>query len=190
MRVVVTGATGFIGRATLDPLLAAGCEVHAITSRAAPDDGPTGVVWHVLDLLQDGAAGRLLGEIEPAQLLHLAWYATPGLFWRAPENLDWLAASVKLLRAFAECGGSRAVIAGSCAEYAWEDVTHCDETRTPTRPATLYGAAKHALQVAALGLRRTGGAVVRLGSGVLRVRARRAPRAPRLLGRDGARRWA
>lgn len=148
-RVVVTGATGFIGRATLEPLLAAGFEVHAVTSRAAPHEAPAAVVWHVADLLQDGTAERLMREIEPTELLHLAWYATPGRFWQAPENLAWLAASVRLLRAFAECGGNRLVIAGSCAEYAWEDVTHCDETRTPTRPATLYGAAKHALHVVA-----------------------------------------
>jgi nucleoside-diphosphate-sugar epimerase len=148
-RVVVTGATGFIGRGTLEPLLAAGFEVHAMTSRAVPDDTPAAVVWHVADLMQAESTRRLLRQIEPVELLHLAWYAKPGRFWRAPENLDWLAASVTLLQAFAECGGQRAVIAGSCAEYAWEDCTHCDERTTPTRPSTLYGAAKHALHVVA-----------------------------------------
>jgi nucleoside-diphosphate-sugar epimerase len=148
-RVLVTGASGFIGHHTLEPLLAAGFEVHAVTSRAAPQDTPAGVVWHVADLLREEDRRRLLAQLQPAALLHLAWYATPGRFWRAPENLDWLAASVKLLQAFGEYGGSRAVIAGTCAEYAWEDRTHCDERTTPTRPATLYGAAKHALHVVA-----------------------------------------
>ena len=56
----------------------------------------------------------------PTHLLHLAWYAEPGLFWRSPENLRWVEASLRLLRAFAEHGGQRAVMAGSCAEYAWQ----------------------------------------------------------------------
>jgi nucleoside-diphosphate-sugar epimerase len=37
-------------------------------------------------------------------------------------------------------------MAGSRAEYDWRD-GDCSETLTPTNPATLYGAAKHALQV-------------------------------------------
>jgi nucleoside-diphosphate-sugar epimerase len=51
-----------------------------------------------------------------------------------------------LLRAFAEAGGERLVVAGTCAEYRWETETHCVERVTPTEPATLYGAAKLGLQ--------------------------------------------
>ncbi len=143
-RVLVTGATGFIGRGTLKPLLDAGLEVHATSSRGAPTGAPGEVQWHVADLLAEGTASEV-AAIGATHLLHLAWYAEPGRFWRAPANLDWVGASLRLIRAFAEAGGRRIVIAGSCAEYEWADDTVCVENLTPTRPATLYGTAKHAL---------------------------------------------
>ncbi|HTA12138.1 MAG TPA: NAD(P)-dependent oxidoreductase [Solirubrobacteraceae bacterium] len=171
-RVLVTGAAGFIGRHTLRPLLASGYEVHAVSSRAVggattePD-----LHWHHTDLLAPEGPERLVRAVEPTHLLHLAWYTLTGAFWTAPVNLEWVDASLRLLRAFGECAGRRAVLAGTCTEYAWERLTHCIEERPvpardrareevtafaawgryPTRvcPATLYGAAKHALHVVA-----------------------------------------
>ena len=148
-RVLVTGASGFIGRATLAPLLAGGFEVHAVTTQAQEPEAPPGVHWQRADLLSEGAAGGLVERVAPTHLLHLAWYAEPGAFWHSEENLRWLEASLRLLRAFANHGGQRAVLAGSCAEYAWKEHVRCVERETPCEPATLYGASKHALHVVA-----------------------------------------
>ena len=144
-RVLVTGAGGFIGRGSLAPLLARGLEVHAVTSLRPPTDAPAGVRWHRADLLSERAAETLVADVSPTHLLHLAWFAQPGAFWRSPENLRWVEASLRLLRAFAGHGGRRVVIAGTCAEYEWADRTVCSEAVTPRRPATLYGTSKHAL---------------------------------------------
>jgi dTDP-L-rhamnose 4-epimerase len=38
-------------------------------------------------------------------LLHLAWYAEPGQYWDSPRNLDWVGASLNLVRTFVEAGG-------------------------------------------------------------------------------------
>jgi len=171
-RVLVTGATGFIGTHTLAPLLSAGLEVHALSARPAaaklPREVAKEVSWHRADLLVPQAASRLLSEVRPSHLLHLAWFTRPGAFWSAPENLDWVAASLALLRAFGEYGGRRAVLAGTCAEYSWGRHTHCVEdiaTRrgTPTCPATLYGAAKHGLHVVAEGWARQAGVALAWG---------------------------
>jgi len=148
-RVVVTGATGFIGRGTLSPLLAAGLEVHAVTSRTPPAATPAGVHWHLADLLDPPVADALMAAIAPSHLLHLAWYAQPGAFWTSPENLRWVEASLRLLRSFADNGGQRATIGGTCAEYEWGHHTVCREATTPCLPATLYGTSKHALRLIA-----------------------------------------
>jgi nucleoside-diphosphate-sugar epimerase len=148
-RVLVTGASGFIGQGTLAPLLAAGFEVHAVTARGRDGDALAGVRWERADLLSPSGADELMRRVEPTHLLHLAWYAEPGAFWESVENLRWLEASLRVFRAFAERGGQRAVFAGSCAEYAWADRVHCIESETPCRPATLYGTTKHALRLVA-----------------------------------------
>ena len=135
-RVLVTGGSGFIGRQTLAPLRARGHEVHAPRAQEA-------------DLLAPGAAERLVEAQRPTHLLHLAWDARPGLYWTSTDNVAWVEASLRLLRAFAAAGGRRAVFAGTCAEYRWSDSVHCVEASTPLEPATLYGAAKHGLHVVA-----------------------------------------
>jgi len=141
-RVLVTGATGFIGRQALTPLLGAGHEVHAISTTDAPAWSPPGVVWHRSDLLSDPAGAVI--AVRPQRLLHLAWYTAHGSFWTSPENLRWVAATLELTRAFAAAGGERLVAAGSCAEYEWGLQGPCVERVTPLRAATLYGACKDA----------------------------------------------
>lgn len=142
-RVLLTGAGGFIGRHCLPVLRNAGFEIHAL-SRAGHETGYE-VQWHAVNLFEDGAAERLLAEVRPTHLLHLAWYAEPGRYWSAPENFQWVRASLALLHAFATQGGQRVVMAGTCAEYDWR-YGWCSENVTPLTPATVYGTCKHSLQ--------------------------------------------
>lgn len=139
-RVLVTGANGFIGRHSLAPLAALGYEVHAVSSRAFPT-AASPASWHHADLLDPSAVAPLVRLVRPTHLLHLAWDVTPGRYWTSPENLRWLDAGRRLVDAFTAAGGSRLTLAGTCAEYAWDDGV-CREAVTPLRPATLYGRSK------------------------------------------------
>lgn len=143
-RVLVTGASGFIGRHALAPLRERGFEVHAVCRHRLCEG--EGVVWHETDLLAPDRAAELLERVRPAHLLHLAWYAVPGLYWTSSENARWLEASLDLVRSFARHGGRRLVVAGSCAEYDWRSDGTCDERTTPLLPSTPYGKAKLELQ--------------------------------------------
>ena len=144
-KVLVTGAAGFIGSHALPPLVTRGFEVHAVSR--TPRSGPDGVRWHRADLLDHASSARLLDTVRPSHLLHLAWITERNTFWRSLANLDWLAASLALVRNFAVAGGERIVGAGSCAEYDWRrlDAAPCRERHTPCAPHTLYGQATHAL---------------------------------------------
>jgi nucleoside-diphosphate-sugar epimerase len=142
-RVLLTGAGGFIGSHCIEPLVARGYEVHAV-SRVPRTGDVRGATWHVADLLAPGAAAALVDAVKPTHLLHLAWYVVPGKLITAPENFDWVTASLQLVRRFAEAGGQRAAVCGSGYEYDWNH-GYCTEGLTPCVPDTVYGACKHAL---------------------------------------------
>jgi nucleoside-diphosphate-sugar epimerase len=145
-RVLVTGARGFIGGRAIALLAERGHEVHAVSRSPGP---PTDrITWHTADLLDAAATTILARTVNATHLLHLAWYAVPGLFWTSPENDRWVPATDQLLAAFLACGGERAVMAGTCAEYRW-DGEPLDERRSAIDPATPYGRCKDTARRAA-----------------------------------------
>lgn len=144
-RVLVTGASGFVGRHVICALTARGSyEVHAVSSKG-PLASNANCTWHTANLLDIMQAGELLRTVLPTHVLHLAWCTSPGEYWASSENLAWVQASLELLQRFQEYGGQRIVMAGTCAEYDWS-YGYCSEFVTPIRPSTPYGACKHALQ--------------------------------------------
>jgi nucleoside-diphosphate-sugar epimerase len=142
-RLLFTGAGGFIGRRAVPYLLERGFEVHAVDVR--PLELP-GCSVHTANLLDASEAHRVIEEVRPTHLLHLAWYVEHGKFWTSLDNTRWVEASIALLREFGASGGERVLTAGTCAEYETGHAL-CIEDETPCRPATLYGASKYALSV-------------------------------------------
>jgi nucleoside-diphosphate-sugar epimerase len=154
-RVLVSGAGGFIGRWSVPALHRLDYEVHAVlsgrTTRGIPDQ-LHGATIHIADLLDGARVDELVSQVQPTHLLHFAWIATPGVYWDSPDNFRWLSASERLLRAFRQNGGRRAMMAGSCAEYDWSRVGVCDEKDSPlaneSAALSAYAECKIALQKA------------------------------------------
>lgn len=142
-KVLLTGASGFVGRHCIPLLIEQGFEVHAVSQQR--QSSSASLRWHEINLLQEGAAGSLIEAVQPTHLLHFAWNAKPGHYWTAVDNFQWVRSSLDLLHSFAESGGQRVVMAGSCAEYDW-DYGWCNENKTPLKPQTVYGTCKHSLQ--------------------------------------------
>jgi nucleoside-diphosphate-sugar epimerase len=89
-----------------------------------------------------------MDSICPTHLLHFAWYTEPATYWSAPENVQWLHASLNLVQEFSAGGGKRMVGAGTCAEYDWR-FGYCSEEITPLKPQSLYGISKQSCQIMA-----------------------------------------
>ncbi len=146
MRVLLTGASGFIGTHCLRRLAAEDCEIHAVNRTGAGEHAER-VIWHAADLRDPGVAVALIEAIRPSHLLHCAWVATPRVYGHSPENLAWLQSGAALAFAFGAHGGVRFVGVGSSAEYDPGD-RPCLEDETPIRPATIYGKCKAACWLA------------------------------------------
>jgi nucleoside-diphosphate-sugar epimerase len=140
-RVLVTGASGFVGRPTVAALAEKFDEIHA--AARTPGDA-RGAQWHAVDLLEPGSAAALVDEVRPTHLVHLAWVAGPG-YASSPDNERWVAASGELLDRFAAAGGRRGVVAGTCAEYDWSAPGPLREDAR-LGPASAYARAKDALR--------------------------------------------
>lgn len=143
--VLLTGSTGFVGSYTIPQLLKKGYTVHAVTSKSETPKSDENLIWHTANLLDSDETENLLKTVCPTHLLHFAWYVEHGKFWTSTENVAWVYRSFELLKSFAENGGKRAVLIGSCTEYDWTIGDFCDENETPLKPSTLYGAAKRSL---------------------------------------------
>lgn len=139
MRVLLTGASGFIGSHVLRALQQHGIETVAV-GRSQPH---ASVEFIDADLLSFSDFTLLLNQARATHLLHLAWYAEHGKYWTSPLNLRWVEATTRLVEAFCIAGGQQVVVAGTCAEYDWT-YGYCREDTTPLNSATLYGAAKDA----------------------------------------------
>ena len=149
-RILLTGASGFIGQHAAQSLVASGFSVFASTRQAQDSRNLTpNIEWIEADLLEPSGASRLVRSARCATLLHLGWDVSPG-FWTATSNLDWLAASLWLAKVFRESGGQRIVIAGTCAEYDWSaksaQTKNLNENTDRFCPATLYAQSKLSLR--------------------------------------------
>lgn len=141
MKVLITGANGFLGRYILNSLRRHGINTVMFGRRRPPDSAFADFIE--ADLLDTSNFVSSVRDSEATHLLHLAWYTEHGKYWTSPLNLRWIETSVRLVEAFCEAGGHQVVVAGTCAEYDWS-YGYCKEDCTPLNPATFYGTAKDA----------------------------------------------
>jgi dTDP-6-deoxy-L-talose 4-dehydrogenase (NAD+) len=76
-------------------------------------------------------------------VIHLAWFVEPGLYLESPKNIDCLIGSLNLAKGAYQAGVKRYVGIGTCFEYDLsEGLLSID---TPLKPITMYANTKTAL---------------------------------------------
>lgn len=144
--VLLTGATGFVGRQILASLLTRSLSVrlvvrtgsqhliemnNQIESVVVSDD----LFAEDLDWWEDVCRGV-------DTIIHAAWYTEPGIYLQSPKNIECLVGTLIMGRAAASAGVRRFFGVGTCFEY---DLTSGYlSADTPLKPLTLYAATKAA----------------------------------------------
>lgn len=147
MRILVTGATGFLGSAFSRLALTHG---HAIGGMMLPTEVPpphvpvTDRMKWIQGMLAD-LPWREIESFRPDACVHFAWIATPGVYLESPENERHLEWSLTLARRLKGIGLSQFIGVGTCIEYKITDAP-LHEERTPVDPTTLYSRCKNALR--------------------------------------------
>lgn len=158
MRVLVTGASGFIGLNLVETLLAQGDDVIGLDGRPPPPrfaDCP----FHEIDVRERGSLDRVLETEKPQAVVHAA-ALTPG---RDTERRR-MAATVEVnvlgtahvLEAAARAGCARVLYLSSAAVYGMSEDPVLGEQSVPS-PRSLYGITKLAAEQLALRYREIAG---------------------------------
>ena len=153
MRVLITGITGFVGGHLAERLVAeGGHEIAGLSRRAEwPAD-----LRHLesqakligADLLDEPALGRVLAEVRPEWIFHLAGYAKTGQSYREPDACwrDNLDGTRVLYRAIENSGlRPRILFASTGLVYGDPDPGRIDlDEAAALKPASPYAASKAA----------------------------------------------
>ena len=144
--ILLTGATGFVGRHVLRALNESGARVRLVVRHgnwgqlSGLECIETVVTTH--DLFAESADewAKICKGIDT--IVHVAWYAEPGLYLESPKNLDCLVGTLNLTKGAIKAGVRRFVGIGTCFEY---DLSFGRlAITTPLKPLTPYAVAKAA----------------------------------------------
>ncbi|MGJ7516008.1 NAD-dependent epimerase/dehydratase family protein [Pseudomonas baetica] len=146
MKVLVTGATGFVGRHLVAALLARGCQVRAVARNAGTAAGLpwiNAVEFIAADIHADDLDVAALTEGVDA-LAHLAWPGLPN--YQALFHFEHnLMADYRFIKRAVEAGVPQVLVTGTCFEYGMQSGPLTEQTEP--RPANPYGLAKNTLRL-------------------------------------------
>lgn len=140
MKILVTGANGYIGRHVVKSLLKRDVEVIACDLHTNDvDDRAKKIDFNLFDL-PDGNIFEALGC--PDVCLHMAW--RNGFVHNSPTQMGDLSSHYKFLTAMIDGGLKQLAVMGTMHEIGyWEGAI---DENTPCNPSSMYGIAKDSLR--------------------------------------------
>jgi UDP-glucose 4-epimerase len=148
LKILVTGASGFLGGAVARAAKAKGYDVLGVgRQQFCPPLATFGVSYQALDISDDAALERYLETKKPDIIVHAGWNGVAGRYKDQDVQYANIVPTCRLIELGAEYGLSKFIGIGSQAEYGQYEGPIAEDA--PTNPTTLYGAAKLAASVLA-----------------------------------------
>jgi dTDP-6-deoxy-L-talose 4-dehydrogenase (NAD+) len=143
-RILLTGATGFVGYQVAQQLLEKGHDLTCVIRAGSQNrlDGLPVETVTTKDLFSETPKWWQRTCAGMDTVIHLAWYAEPGNYLSSERNLDCLSGTLSLARGASQAGIRRLVGVGTCFEYDLRE-GHVS-VDTPLAPKTIYAATKAA----------------------------------------------
>jgi len=142
VKVLVTGASGFIGSRLIPRLLEAGHELTLLSRREF-----VGIGYRNLEAIISSPDQwpRTLEKRSFDACVHLAWIATPGLYLTSAENESLAETTTALAETLFKGGLKHFIATGTCIEYAsgLGEGVRCIENETSVNPVFPYAIAKN-----------------------------------------------
>jgi nucleoside-diphosphate-sugar epimerase len=146
MKILLTGAGGFIGAAFARLALLRGHQIAGLTRSAPSPVRGENLVWIRGSL--EAPPWEEIKAFAPEVCVHSAWITAPGVYLGSPENDRLLEASSAFLPRVAGLGAKRVVSLGTCIEYRiGNEPKPLSEATTPLEPATTYARCKNELRL-------------------------------------------
>ena len=138
MKILVTGANGYLGQGVVKALLDRGQEVIAVDFKT--DFVDRRAIKYVCNLFEIEDPFRTFEE--PDVIVHMAW--RDGFRHDSLNHMNDLANHYHFLSRMIQAGISQVVVLGSMHEVGFFEGSINEDT--PTNPQSLYGIAKNALR--------------------------------------------
>jgi dTDP-6-deoxy-L-talose 4-dehydrogenase (NAD+) len=146
-KILITGATGFVGKQIMKSFAGSDVELFPVV-RVGKEDlvsklpNVSGII-STFDLFSEN---EFWWENQCSGIdivIHAAWYAVPGQYLQATQNMDCLYGSLSLAKGAVNAGVKKFLGIGTCFEY---ELSHeLLSVETPLNPLTPYAAAKASL---------------------------------------------
>jgi UDP-glucose 4-epimerase len=150
MRILVTGAAGFMGSHLVDDLLKMGHEVHSVDdlSGGYSENVNSKAIFKQLDLRERKETQKYIEEIKPEIIFHLAADATEGRSQFTPINCterNYMAYLNVLVPAI-KSGLKKMILTSSMSVYGSQKSPFSEDM--DTKPDDIYGISKAAMEQA------------------------------------------
>lgn len=153
--ILITGATGFIGKRVIRIAALRGLSVIAC-SRSPVFESVDGIKNVAIDLSDHIQVRDIVMQYKPDIILHLAWFTEPRTYLDHPANIGCISDSISLMQSALSAGCREIIMAGTCAEYRPIDRDLREDD--PLEPQTLYAGCKVATWAGCTDLARKEGA--------------------------------